>query len=539
MRLIGSSMKIEEFLSEKKRALTGLSFQMTMNQSFVTYKNLLYLALETGWYFYITGIRLSSSKVVSFSNNINRRFTLKDIAENWNINTNSEIQLIPISLHKNAISFLLKTERLNLLLDAGYNEKRRGPNYVDILKEHVDSIDGIFLSHSHFDHCSGVANILEAFSDSIVLASSTTLDFYLFRNAEKKWTDAGLNLELPDQHRSIIANSVSIHSGSCIRFPSGQLNFYYAGHMPGALMVCISTNGLKFLYSGDFCYNDYPPIPGVESSKAFLPGRVDFAILDAASGKQSYPSRKIAFKELLNEVRKRVDSGHQVLIGADNASIAIVIYLALFKHFRDLQLKKSYRWRPRIVMGRNTLEYTKILQERSEDIHPNMQHGIETELTPFTSALTKYYTNARDIFSWIKRKRVIFIFGPPDFSSGLIRNLVRQIGKSPKNLIYLAGAIRSPEGIELISGNNEITLGDKIFVNKAEVFNVKFPDVALNLHADSHQIMEFVDLIRPNHVCLFHTVPKVMIPIRAKLSNLDYVGHTTALEENMEPLKLR
>jgi Cft2 family RNA processing exonuclease len=516
-----------------------LCFEMSL--SILTYENLFYLALKTGWYFYITGVRLSSSRIVSYTDNIVRHFSLDDIMKSWTVKNDDIITLVPVSSRRNAVSFLLRIGKINLLLDAGFNRTRRNPTITRTLEKHTNKIDAVFLSHSHFDHCSGLADVIDNHPNSLVLASSTTLDFYAYRNAET-WTGENrseLELYLPDQIQDVISNSIEVKSGTRIGFQGGELEFFYAGHMPGALMVYIKANDFKVLYTGDFSFNDYSPIPGVESSSADLPEKVDFLIVDAASGSQSYPPRKQVFNELLAEVKKKVENGHQILIGADDASTAIVIYLALFKHFRDLQLKKAYRWRPRIIMGRGTLEYTKIIQERVEDIHPELHHRIENELTPFTSALTKFYTDEEDIFSWIKRKRVIFIFGLSDPKTGIIRDLVRRVGASDKNLIYLTGALRTPEAIELASGNNRITLAGKEFLNKAEVFNVKFPNAVLNLHADSHQIMNLVEVVQPTHICLFHATPRTMIPIRALLSKLDYVQSTVALEEGMEPLRLR
>jgi mRNA degradation ribonuclease J1/J2 len=133
---------------------------------------------------------------------------------------------------------------------------------------------------------------------------------------------------------------------------------------------------------------------------------------------------------------------------------------------------------------------------------------------------------------------VVFIFGPADLSSGIIRGLLRHVGKKKNNLIYLSGALRTPEAIELASGNNEIRIGNEEFLSKTEVFNVKFPDFALNLHADKHQIQKLVETVRPSNILLFHTTPRAMTPIRAQLSKIDHVQSTIALEEGSGPLTL-
>lgn len=514
---------------------------LEMRLSIVTYRLLYYIAEQTGWYFYITGSRLPSSLVTTITNSITPRFSVNDLQRMWSVTNEDKIAVTPISLHKNAICFLLNVGKMNLLLDAGYNKALKRKSIIDSINKSLDNIDGIFLSHAHFDHYGGLIDIIKQHTDTKILTSSTTLDFFVYRNSKKKWIgmkEPKLELEIPDDVKKVIENSIVIKEGSRIDFPGGVFDFYYAGHMPGALMLYIRTSNFKFLYTGDFSFQDYSPIPGVESSVPILPADVDCAIVDAASGNQSYPSKKKVLQELHKKVRSRVERGYQVLIGADEASTAIVIYLSLFKYFRKLQYNKGSTIRPRIILGRNTLEYSKIVQQRVEDLHPNIRFTIENELSPFSSALTKYYTDARDIFSWINTKGVVFIFGPSDLNSRLMQDLLRSVGSSNNNLVYLSGALRSKEAIELASGTNTVQLGGKEFTNEAEVFNVTYPDIALNLHSDSKQIIDLVNTIHPKKVCLFHTSDRAMIPIRAKLSKLEFVDSTIALKEGMGPLDL-
>lgn len=516
-------------------------FCVETGASRVTYQHLSYLAHNTGWYFYLTGVNLGRSPTSYAVDQIPVKYTKKHIEETWDTLRDGPIELIDIGSGPNSVCFLLKIGSLNILLDAGLPRTTEGTGLTDQLRELVDHLDGIFLSHAHSDHCQGLALVLQAFPDAVVLCSSTTLDFLAFKEASVEWgtNETETKVTLSDSSRKLVTNTVRVASRDRIQFAGGDMSFFAAGHMPGALMLHIKDGDYGFLYTGDFSLFDYFPIQGVYGVADSLPKRVDFALIDAAMCNARYSGPEKVFTSLFRQLKKKADFGNHVLIGADPASTAIVLYVSIFNYFRGLQLKTGYEHRPLIVLGRDTLEYVRIIQQRAEDLHPVIRRGIDLKLNPFSSALACFCEHAGDVWSALEQNNAIFIFGPPDFNYGIIQDLLGRIGTNQHNLVYLAGALRSSDAIELASGMNQITLKGLPFTNQAEVFNVQNPDETLNLHADFLQIAKLVEMVRPRRIALFHSSPKVLVPVRAEFSRLTYVSETHSFSATSRVLRLR
>ena len=87
-------------------------------------------------------------------------------------------------------------------------------------------------------------------------------------------------------------------------------------------------------------------------------------------------------------------------------------------------------------------------------------------------------------------------------SYGIIRNIINIIGRSPHNLVFLAGSIHEPPGMELISGSNEIEFSETWKVPfRSLLINTFAPQLKIKLHADKNQLAEMIKSLEPKKVC--------------------------------------
>lgn len=168
-----------------------------------------------------------------------------------------------------ASSYYIHLRSKKFLLDVGirYEEKRRYPSLSELLKsETLDSfneINGIFLSHGHYDH-NGALPLLASkiSSNKEIICSEYT----------KKFTEVQLNIL--KKHTGIPSYSIyedllvdkainmlsSYPVGEKINKNGYSFTFYRAGHIPGAVMTLLEVEDKKVLYTGDFSDMDYPLI---------------------------------------------------------------------------------------------------------------------------------------------------------------------------------------------------------------------------------------------------------------------------------------
>ncbi|WXG41521.1 MAG: MBL fold metallo-hydrolase [Candidatus Freyarchaeum deiterrae] len=502
---------------------------LRMEDSKSTFKKLNYLTQNTGWYFYLTGIVLPRSIISDYVDRIPR---LNFDFTKWDFKDKAELKLESICLKPGMNCFLLKIGEKAILLDAGLSHKD-----IENLKNKLPSLDLIFLSHAHYDHCCGLVSLIEKYPDTPVICSKTTSDIFVFNSTVSGFFNND-KIQLPQNIIRVVKNVITVENKEKISFKNGFIQFFHAGHMPGSLMFFVEFNNFRFLYTGDFSYYTYFPITGVKQIIRDLPRHTDFILLDGSSAHLKYLAPQYIINKLKVVLKKKAIYNNQVLIVADPASVAIVLYLKIFHYFRSLQTKKDFQKRPTIFLNRKILEFIKIIQTRKEDLHPVIKEDINKGLNPFSSALIRWVLGWSDIEKAIQTKRSIIIFDPPDLTGKAIQTILLELGIEKYNLIYLSGALRTRNAIELASGNKNIIVEGCNYKINAEIFNFENPSEIINLHADFLQIEKMLRALKPKKVCLFHQKPRLLTNARLELKKLPFIEETLVFHDKNEVITL-
>ncbi|MHA1339318.1 MAG: MBL fold metallo-hydrolase [Promethearchaeota archaeon] len=564
---------------------------LRMARSQFTYKYVKDLARKTGWYFYITGIEIKPSEISIERDKIAQRYSLS----NFKLEVNFKEDITPPTLkilvaESNSNSFLLRIGDKNILIEAAFSE-----NVLNhVINRYKNKIDLIFISHSHHDHARNILNIVQSFPDTPIILSNTTLDFLLYRTSKNKKIEElakSGRFQFTDLQKKLIENALLIKNGdklpivpicskeSSISANIGNINkegneqlnseenddlkdtikqpldksaqnsdmeintlvatenylaFYFAGHMPGAMMLFLQFNHIKFLYTGDFTYESYKLIPGVDSVINSVPSPIDYILIDGAFAHQVFDSFNEQMKYLKSIVRFKSEHRNTVLIGADPSSSAIIFYITLHSYFIHLKEDKGFEKRPVFYLSRNIYEYVRILTYRLDDLHPSLRKRIENRFNPFCSALIRWIHNFKDVNKLVKqiyfrRFPIVIIFDLPDLRNPLMREILIATGADRRNSIYLAARMNSPQAIDLVSGQNRITFDGKnkiVFVNEAMVHNRLNPNSIFILHPDETQILQLINKLQPKNVIFFHGNPKLLADIRNSVNNLKFVKET-------------
>ena len=302
--------------------------------------------------------------------------------------------------------------------------------------------------------------------------------------------------------------------------------------MPGALMLYVEIDDFKFLYSGDYSFYDFPPIPGVIQIKNELPTEIDFLLIDGTTSHLLFeePSKQLSFlRENIFNVSR---TANKMLIGADPASLAIIIFIIIHRHFMLLKERMGYLKRPVIFLNKKIQEFARVLCSRVQDLQLSVSKNISNSLNPFNSIMIRWINNINDKEKAMRNLQEktptgsILIFDPPDLNSNWMLDFFKIIASKKENAVYLAGAIRGEDAIELISGNDSIFLNYKYhnkitaqsFHNKSNILNRYNPESILNLHGDHHQLLRLLDILKPKNICFFQQNPRKLTSLRNMLT---------------------
>ena len=489
----------------------------------VMFKNLTYLAENTGWYFYITGPKLEKDEITEYIESL--KISDKIFTINWELSDDIEVFLDPIAtdLNKNAYLLKLVDQKANktnfILLDAGLDEED-----INNLKLKTNNLDLIFISHAHRDHTSGLFLLNKSYPNAPIICSRTTFEFYLLYNNHKNFSEN--RIRAPIGH-NLHENLYFIKNEDIIQISNGCfLKFFHAGHMPGALMLLFKISKFIFLFTGDFSFYDYFPIAGVGSIVENISQNIDFLLVDGTFSSSEFDAPSYLFNNLEIALKAKARYRNKVLIGADYGSTAMVLFFTIFRFFRKMQRVSGFdAIRPRIYLSTRIRRFFQIMTYNKEDLHPYFKNLILKEHNPFQSAIIKWINSYRDLEEGLSETGGIFILEPADLRYGWIQNAFRIISQNKHNLIYLSGALRNPAAIELTSGNDNIELKNfktgAIYqiTNKAQIWNRKYPNLVLNLHADKFQLEKLLDKLKPSHVCFFQQDPRKLVKVRNYLRN--------------------
>ncbi|MFX1363738.1 MAG: MBL fold metallo-hydrolase [Promethearchaeota archaeon] len=538
------------------------------------YENLENLVKIYGWYFYITGVPVGKSELCIAIDKIEKRFNTNYFSNISLTNDSKNIKEIrvtiyPIVLKPNHNCHILGLGNLNFLLDCGLSEKdeeneiegdiryiedylqnlprnlleqekiRRDiatNNQKEILLKSISQdpkIDAIFISHSHYDHVSGLKELIKLYPEVPILTSRITLDLYLLRDSNFLKQDTYDEIEEED-YRNIVRNVIYVENGTKIEFKDSNcfLSFFHAGHMPGALMMLAKVNDFRFLYTGDYTYIDITPFAGTKRFLEQISRPIDYLLIDGTAAQDDYGNLSDQFHSLVLFLEQKAEYGDNSLIGADPSSLAISFMLIFWRYFRKLQLRRDYKKRPNIYVDMMVRKNIQVINHRYEYIYGPISRLIRDKANPFNSIKFRWFDHTN--LDFLRKKNNIIISHPPDLSYGLIRKIINVVGRNPHNFVFLAGSIHESPGAELIEGVDEIEFSETWKMPfRAFLLNTFAPHIKIKLHADKNQLREMIKNLEPKEVCFFHQsakkltevveyvkelgVEKVTLPIKRKL----------------------
>ncbi len=381
-------------------------------------------------------------------------------------------------------------------------------------------LNAVYISHSHFDHVSGLKDLIKIYPDVPILCSRITLDLYLLRDSNFLKQEDFSTIE-EEEYVNVVRNVIYVENGTKIKFKDedSYLAFFHAGHMPGALMLLVKIKDFRLLYTGDYTYWDITPFAGTRRFLDQISKPIDFLLIDGTSAYEEFGDPYSHFDSLILFLEQKAEYGDNTLIGADPSSLAISFMLVFWRYFRKLQLRSDFKKRPNIYVDMMVRKNIQVINHRYEYIYGPISRLIKDRANPFNSIKFRWFD--KDDLDFLKKKNNIIISHPPDLSYGIIRNIINVIARNPHNLIFLAGSIQEEPGLSLVEGSKKIVFSDTWTVPlRALLLNTFAPQIKIKLHGDQTQLFKMIEILEPKNVCFFHQNPYKLNEVAEKVKDM-------------------
>ena len=406
-----------------------------------------------------------------------------------------------------ASSILIEIGGRRLLIDAGIRPTPKarwglaGDQLPDLEQiSRSGGIDAILVTHAHTDHTGALELVVEQYPHVPVYATPVTIELtsVLHQDARRIMQmrlDEEGELPLFDE----VATTRLMSAFRPVQFnqpvtlaPGLTATFFLAGHIAGAAMIGLSSSEGRILISGDISISPQRTVDGARTP-AFAP---DILILESTYGGRLHANRHAEERRLVEAVAAVTAAGGKVLIPAFALGRAQEILLTLGESQRRGELAAVPVWADGMVRA--------ICQAYSSfpDALPlALQEQGATFYTEQIQPVTG--TAQRNALIWEPGAAVIVT------SSGMLAGgpslaYARALAGQPQHAILLTGyQDEESPGRHLQEmaqrGRGTLRLGkEKIDVQ------AQLATYSLSAHADTGQLVSFVDVLNPAQTFLVH-----------------------------------
>jgi Cft2 family RNA processing exonuclease len=411
-----------------------------------------------------------------------------------------------------ASSILIEIGGRRLLVDAGIRPTPKArwglagdqlPDLSQIERNEqtrVRGIDAILVTHAHTDHTGALELVTERYPDVPVYATPVTIALtkVLHQDARRimkmRLEEEG-ELPLYDE----IATAGLIDAFRPVQFnqpltlaPGLTATFFLAGHIAGAAMIGLSSAEGRILISGDISISPQRTVDGARPP-LFRP---DVLILESTYGGRLHANRQAEERRLVETISEVTAEGGKVLIPAFALGRAQEIMLTLGEFQRRGELAAIPVWADGMVRA--------ICQAYSS-FPEALPLALQEQGATFYTERIRPVTNAahRNALTWEPGPAVIVS------SSGMLAGgpslaYARALAGGAQNAILLTGyQDEESPGRRLqemaAKGRGTLRLGrDRIDVQ------CRLATYSLSAHADTGQLVSFVETLDPAQVFLVH-----------------------------------
>ncbi len=418
------------------------------------------------------------------------------------------------ALEIGANSYLVETDALRIVLDAGLHPKLEGREALpDFSLLGTQPVNAALVTHAHQDHVGSLPALLRGREDCRVFLSEPTRQIAeaMLHNSvsvmKRQRADSSPE-DLPlYSHREVVdtiksSQSVPLRVRTSFegeRLPiSGSpecpfFEFYHAGHILGSVGVMIQVDGHRLFYTGDVNFDDQTLSQGA----SFPEGGVDTLVMECTRGDSPTPAgftREAEEERFIKALASSFDRGGCTLIpvfalGKTQEVMAII---------HKARKNKSLPNRPLYIGGLSTKITT--ITDKCSNHWPRQLPGLE--LADATSAIT---LRGRELErAPIDKPRVYALSSGMMTEMTLSNAFAQRILSNPRCSLFFVGYTdpESPAGRLRAAGQGgRVALEDgqpeQEILCQIEEFN-------LSAHANRESLLAFAEKLSPRNIVLVH-----------------------------------
>jgi len=371
----------------------------------------------------------------------------------------------------------VETECCKVALDYGtkIDEKNRRKLPTDF--------DAAVISHAHLDHSGSLLNLSKI--KPAIIGSKMTRDvtIELLLDMIKIQNKKGKIFPYNNHDTEAIRRNWWTRNSTAL--PGMTIKLYPAGHVAGAKMVHVQSEGKQILYTGDFCVHRTEILDGCNIEK--LPKKPDILITESTYGGKIRENRDKLVERFFERVRNTIENNGNMLI----PTFAFHRSQEMCKRI-DQAMKEGIIPRYKVYTISNLAKkVTGFFNENKE----YFRKEIQQQEKPFKYKHVKHLYRTSQI-----RKPAIVIATAGFGHAGASLHLLAKWASNVNNSIIVTSGYLPPESpLNHAKENKEFVYKGDIIEVKAEVEQIE-----LSGHADQKELIQLIKTVNPKKTILMH-----------------------------------
>ena len=397
---------------------------------------------------------------------------------------------------------LLRFNEKNFLIDCGiYQEREFLSRNWEPFPVDPSSIEAIFLTHAHLDHCGflpclvrdGFRGKIYATAPTIEIAKIVLLDAAKLyeEDAEKKkqrHERAGTTPKHPivplfttDNAYDVFDRFEEVQYNNSFQIEKGiTLTYHNSGHILGSSILEFRdiTSEKNLVFSGDLGRPNRYILPEPERLS-----KIDYLVIESTYGNKIHESDLLTYETMAETITDTANKGGNIVV----PSFAIERAQELLYCLKSLLLKNRIPHLWIFLDSPMAIRVTEVFKKYTEFLRPSLQEQIEKFDSPFEMSHlypTKSVEESKSI-NHVKGS-VIIIAGSGMCTGGRIKHhLVSNIGRPESTILFVGYQAHGTLGREIISGKKQVRIFGEYREVKANIVQVN----GFSSHADQNEIL--------------------------------------------------
>jgi Cft2 family RNA processing exonuclease len=373
----------------------------------------------------------------------------------------------------------VETENCKVALD--YGIKLDG-----VTDEYPKNFDAVIISHAHLDHSGSLLRLTKVRKKQTIVGSRITRDITidLLKDMIKIQNEKAGIVAFDDQAANTVRDSWL--TAETLSLTDMNVTMYPAGHVAGAKMLGVSSEGKTVIYTGDFCIHDTEILEGCNIN--LLPREPELLISESTYGGKVRPPRDELTRKFLVEVSGTMKRWGNILIPT-----------FAFHRSQEMAKRIDRAMQEGVLPNYNAYVISKLGSKVTTHFNAYKQlftKEISQQEKPFDYKYVKYIERTSEI-----EEPAIVVCTSGFGHAGASLSLLELWAEGEENTVILtSGFLPADSPLRFAKEKRwfRAVEGDKIPVH------AKIVTIELSGHADQIELIELVTKLKPKKTVLVH-----------------------------------